>query len=427
MSVSPTESGAPRQRGRLDRHSDTLLLVLVGALASACGGESRSLVLRGGTIIDGTGATPIEDAVLVVEEGRISCVGEATTCAEPSGADQVDADGFWIIPGLIDTHAQRRDQGPHLRSEDNARLAFLLGVTTMRAAGTPAQLVDDLEDAERRRDPWSPVPRLVAEPGATVVTIDQVLTAAGLTIDDGVEGLARSPWVETDPDSLSSIARAVAERGALIEPLLAAQRRYAQPYGVPIGLHRMLELPLVSQTLAENPIPEMSDETRLSMGEAIQRMEDFLLAFHEAGGVLVTGSEDGIAPGLAIHAEMSALVGAGLSPAAALAAATRDAAVAIGVQDSLGTLEPGKIADFVVLEGDPLADIANAQLVARVAKGGVLHDPATLFDDLADDMRSRTTPPWRRLLIGFGTMVIVLIATALAIRRHRIGLGSPGR
>lgn len=385
----------------------------IACLVAACSQASPTLVIRGATLVDGTGGAPIEDGILVVSGERVQCLGGRGDCPTPAGADQVDADGFWIIPGLIDTHAHRRDQAPRLRSEDNARLAFLLGVTTMRASGTP--------------DPWDPVPRLVAEPGATALTIDEALTAAGLTPEAGVEGLARSLWIEIDPDSLRSIARTVAERGVWIEPLLAAQRRYAEPYLVPIGLHRMLELPLVSQTLVENPVPEMSDQMRLRMREAIQRMEDFLLAFHEAGGGLVTGSEDGIAPGLAIHAEMSALVGAGLSPAAALAAATRDAAVAIGVQDSLGTLEPGKIADFVVLEGDPLADITNAQLVARVAKGGVMHDPATLFDDLADDMRSRTTPPWRRLLIGFGTMVLVVIATGWAIRRHRAGLESPGR
>jgi len=480
-------------------------------LGAACSRPPPTIAIRGATLIDGMGGAPIEGGVLVIADERVRCLGTAAECPVPAGADDVDATGFWIIPGLIDTHMHQRFRGRRLRSEDNARLGFLLGVTTMRDAGTAGQLLKNLEEGKRAQDLWIPVPRLlnaarvtpadVVTPasadsavrrlkgmGATAIKIHEVFTATELenlglaardagipvyghywaegptrslleeTLDAGAAGLAhtlgiaplavpdsirlhppaepgevafrlwrRSLWADSDPERLRSIARTVAERGVWIEPLLAVERRYAEPYVVPIGLHRMLELPMVTRSLAEKPVPEMSEEMRLRMGKAIGRMEDFLLAFHEAGGVLATGSDEVIPAGLAIHAEMSALVDAGLSPAAALAAATRDAAVALGAQDSLGTLEPGKIADFVMLEGDPLSDIANAQLVARVAKGGVLYDPATLFDDLADDFRSRTTPPWRRLLAGFGSMVIVVLLTLWGVRRQRTGLESPQR
>jgi imidazolonepropionase-like amidohydrolase len=76
--------------------------------------------------------------------------------------------------------------------------------------------------------------------------------------------------------------------------------------------------------------------------------------------------------------ELALLVEAGLSPLAALQAATVTAAASLGQSDKLGTLEPGKLADIVVLEADPLADIQNARRVRTVLKAGHVYDAATL-------------------------------------------------
>lgn len=74
-----------------------------------------------------------------------------------------------------------------------------------------------------------------------------------------------------------------------------------------------------------------------------------------------------------LHEELQLLVRAGLRPADALAAATRNAAHAVGAQADRGTVEPGKLADFVVLDADPLADIANTTALRRVVKRGAVY------------------------------------------------------
>ena len=87
-------------------------------------------------------------------------------------------------------------------------------------------------------------------------------------------------------------------------------------------------------------------------------------------GIPIVAGTDAIGGSAAnLHAELQLLVdSAGLSPLEALRAATVNGARAIGLQDSLGTIAPGKIADLVVLRGDPSRDIRNTQTVTMVIK-----------------------------------------------------------
>lgn len=100
----------------------------------------------------------------------------------------------------------------------------------------------------------------------------------------------------------------------------------------------------------------------------------FVRRFIAAGGTVAAGTDASnqlLIPGYSEHRELQLLVGAGLSPADAIAAATRNGALLLGV-DSLGLIAPGKAADLVVLTRDPLADIGNTRSVERVMVRGAL-------------------------------------------------------
>jgi imidazolonepropionase-like amidohydrolase len=88
-------------------------------------------------------------------------------------------------------------------------------------------------------------------------------------------------------------------------------------------------------------------------------------------------------PGFSIHDELALLVDAGLTPLAALQAATRNAAQFMGQLDRRGTIEPGKIADLVLLDKDPLADIHNTRAIQAVVLNGRLFQRAQLDAMLA--------------------------------------------
>ena len=90
----------------------------------------------------------------------------------------------------------------------------------------------------------------------------------------------------------------------------------------------------------------------------------------------------GIIMGVSSQIELALMVEAGLTPDAALATATINAARMIGRDKEQGSIEPGKSADLLILDGDPLMDINNVRRIHRVIKGGVVHDPAQLLSGM---------------------------------------------
>jgi imidazolonepropionase-like amidohydrolase len=106
-------------------------------------------------------------------------------------------------------------------------------------------------------------------------------------------------------------------------------------------------------------------------------------AFYDAGGVLTTGTDSpgrgNYLAGFMLHREIASFVEAGLPPAAAIKAATINSARALNVGDKLGSIEAGKLADMVIVNGNPLQDIRNTRNVKVVVKAGVPFDPAEMW------------------------------------------------
>jgi len=108
---------------------------------------AATLALRGATLIDGTGAKPVSDSLLVVTDGRIVSAGRASAEALrslPAGARQVDVSGRWIIPGLIDAHV-------HAESDEDLKTMLRWGVTSVRLMAEDAAKAVRLASESRTR------------------------------------------------------------------------------------------------------------------------------------------------------------------------------------------------------------------------------------------------------------------------------------
>jgi hypothetical protein len=118
---------------------------------------------------------------------------------------------------------------------------------------------------------------------------------------------------------------------------------------------------------------------------ALKKNMEFIKLAHSKGCILSTGTDRvdfGMLPGFSLWHEMEIFARAGLDPMDILKAATANGAFAIGRSDLLGSLEEGKLADFVVLDADPRKSISNVRKVFRVVKDGVVYVPGELLKPL---------------------------------------------
>jgi len=224
------------------------------------------------------------------------------------------------------------------------------------------------------------IEHLTGVPEAALPKPSSLFTAHYRGFFPGWTAFERS-WAGLDSVALTRVAIRLAEAKITLVPTLVLHETLAR-----------LDEPGMSRDPALQDVPEAQQRDWDVRGliaragwdkddfEAFRRsranQDLFIRLFAAAGGRLAAGTDAAnqmLVPGYSEHREMELLVRAGLTPREALRAATRNAAVLIGV-DSLGLLAPGKVADLVVLSKDPLVDIRNTRAITAVMARGYLLD-----------------------------------------------------
>jgi imidazolonepropionase-like amidohydrolase len=139
---------------------------------------------------------------------------------------------------------------------------------------------------------------------------------------------------------------------------------------------------------------EIGRTIREILGPIVPLQAENVRLLNDAGVILLAATDVGIpmlVPGLSLHEELELLVAAGLTPLAALRAATVNPARVLGLADELGSVEAGKLADLVLLDADPLADIANTQRIRAVVADGRVYRRGDL-DALLSGIRALDQP-----------------------------------
>jgi imidazolonepropionase-like amidohydrolase len=184
-------------------------------------------------------------------------------------------------------------------------------------------------------------------------------------------------WNHATDESMDVLIRVMVEQGAWLQPTLVTEEWMVVPNYFR-GHEAWRHSPLNWEEMnAGSPVFRGNDlETYRA---AYLQMKRFVRRFHEAGGMVVAGTDGVPVPGFGLQEEMRLLVEAGLPPLEAIRSATHNAAAAWRWEDRIGTVEAGKAADLVILDGDPLRDILNTRRIWRVMKGGVVYDPLVLL------------------------------------------------
>ncbi len=398
-------------------------------------GPEGTLVLRNGRIFDGTGA-PAREGTLVIERNKIAKILPANSTDWPKDAQVIDVSGKTILPGLIDLHTHltypmnaedfgvgMSESDATLRGVEKLRYFIESGITSVRDVGSQG-------DVPFRLKVWVAENRI---PGPRVFPAGAFITGEGghstENTPDELIGLMAATRLASGPDDWRQAVREQFHKGADVIKLgshfsaeeIKAAVTEAHELGLKVTvdaetfyIQRAVE---AGADTIEHPLPRSEETIQLMAKKGVAAdptLIPYQIIFDEWGGYFGStsrrftfskeanlemlkrlrkaGIKCGVGTDLIVHwyrylpgpyiRELKNFVDAGWSVPEALVAATKTNAEILDMDDRLGTLQPGKLADVLVVDGRPdenLDDLARVDLVIRdgfrVVQGGNLAVP----------------------------------------------------
>lgn len=420
----PSEE-APKEEKKDDKYKPVELTIEVSYERDIPEGI---ILLRNARIITANGDEVIERGDILIENNRIKQVG--TNITAPSGAEVMDMSGKTIIPGFVDTHAHMwPNWGIHKQQIYNYAANLAYGVTTTRdpqTATTDVLTYADMVDAG-----MMPGPRIYSTgPGLgywayNIKSLDHarevmkqyskyydtktikmylagnreqrqwiLMAAKEQNIMPTTEGaldwkLNLTQLIDGYPGHEHSfpiypiyndVVKVVAEAKMAVTPTLLVS--YGGPWAENYYYSR--ENPYNDPKLSRfTPYSVLASSTRRRPGwfrddeHVFQKHAETMTKLVEAGALAGVGSH-GQLEGLGYHWELWSIASGDMDNLDAIRVATIIGAEAIGLDEDLGSIEAGKLADLVILDRNPLDNLRNTTSIAYVMKNGRLYDANTL-------------------------------------------------
>ena len=387
---------------------------------------TSTVAIVGATLIDGRGGPAIADSVVIVRGEQIVSIGKRNATQIPQGAEVVDAKGLTLLPGLIDSHfhidgddplpalylshgiTSIRDPGQWIEAYDAARKApatvprlFLCGPHL--DSPPPAYPADSyiVRDADETRlavnrfvdDGASAIKVYFRLPLALIKVAIDTAHSRGIpvmghlevvdardAINAGIDGIEHATSFGT---ALLPLRDAEKYRQTILSDNNARREgRYVVWNSINLTTPQATALfklivdrgVVLSPTLAVfERQPGDKDTTNVHV-HGFKQMEAFVGLARKAGAKVVVGSHSDVPHakrGWAYQRELELLVESGLTPMEAIVGGTLENARYFRIEDRLGSVEVGKLADLILVEGDPLQNISNMRRIKRVMLNGV--------------------------------------------------------
>ncbi|MGC2743835.1 MAG: amidohydrolase family protein, partial [Candidatus Angelobacter sp.] len=392
-------------------------------------------------LIDGTGKPAIENAVVILKDGKIAAAGPAASTPVPEGAQIVDAHGKSVLPGLWEMHA-------HFEQVEWGPVYLATGVTTARDVGNEREFIVAARDAIAAGQGLGP--RLVMAGivdgsgpfSLGVIRVDtpeqareqvqkykaagfqqikiyssvkpeilKIVTAEahrlGMTvtghipfgmnaiqgIEDGMDQInhveyltkvmvdPKSQTVDPDAPNVKKVIKLLLEHHIVLDDTLALMEIILHSLDHPISAFEpgiLKVAPELKEGLETIGAPPAKAEQSAAIFRA---MEATVRILHQAGVPIVAGTDQAV-PGFSLDREIELYVQAGFTPMEAIQAATLVPARAMGMDKDSGTIEAGKRADVILVDGNPLENISDIRKVSAVFAAGKMYQPAALWSSV---------------------------------------------
>lgn len=398
---------------------------------------ARATAIVGASVVNVNGGSPIQDAVVVIEGDRITAIGPAATTQVPQGAEVIRAAGMWISPGLMNMHthyglvlpgragaelANESEAALALRMAANARTSLLTGVTTTRSTGESKGADFALRRAIDRGEAIGP--RIFTAGQAVHVTGGHGYKVGdeGLDSPDEFrravrrEVFAGADWIKIAISGGIADTHGDIAASHMTKEEVAAVTDAAHRHGVKVTAHSgsapatleaieagldcvehgyFLTDEVLQRMVAKGvwyvPTIVVSQPTVMEFFKKIGSPDWYLARVESVGKSHWSTLEHAIKLGVKIALgtdqfpyepndgttatirEAQYYVEAGMTPLKALRSATIDAATMLGVQDRLGRVERGMLADLIITDADPSRDIKALRGIKLVMKGGTVY------------------------------------------------------
>jgi Tol biopolymer transport system component len=400
----------------------------------------QPLLFRNAHIIDGTGAAPSAASDILVSGSRIRRIASAGKIARRAGAREIDAAGRYLLPGLFNVHIHRNPYSPFAAAllyngvlairdvgkdaewmqsqREGVEAGELLAPRMFMTGGVVVTEWGASWSNQRAVDPRDP--KSVSDAAAA-------MSAAGA---DWIKPFFRDPLLDARVIEaghaqglpvtshfifLSSLARglngkehadlyyrgyteifrqdvlaALRTGDILVTPTLVTWSAMMAGLSPVVPLEdRLLEDPALTVLYRSSVLKKAREDMRQSIPERrleqlkkAQRWElESVKRLRDAGIRIATGTDIGPPWNeMGVHLEMELLVKAGLTPLEAIRAATLEGARCLGVERDLGTVETGKLADFILVNGDPSQDIRRTREIELIVLGGEPYTRQQILD-----------------------------------------------
>jgi imidazolonepropionase-like amidohydrolase len=433
MMLEPYESLLPELIRRAAGYSMRLLARSTPKITAA----DKVIAVTGGTMLDVVNAKIVSNSVIIIVNGKIKATGVMGKIAIPAGAKIVDARGKFVSPGLWDMHAhfEQADWGPAYLAAGvttvrdcgnefgyiNAIKSTIDGGKGVGPAILKAGIIDGkgpyalgIIQADTKEEAIKEVDRYYnngfmqikiysSVKPAIVKAICDEAHKVGLTVTGHIpRGMNTQAGVDSGMNMINHMQYVYSmmkrDKDGSVDfndAVSVAAIAYLQQHHVVIdptvGVYEMSfrnvkdDITIMEPAFYTLPLPLQAifKDTGMEPERALKnkpRYNDYLKlvkVLYDAGIPIIAGTDQGF-PGYSLDRELELYVQAGLTPMQAIQTATITPARVFKMADKTGAIEPGKQADLVIINGDPLTRIRDIRNVQIVIKAGKIYDPVML-------------------------------------------------